>query len=206
MTEANLTLTVRAPGYVTLERKLNLKRNPMDPQDTRYYGSINLLLNATGPYRIGREVTDKADKLLNFTGKGEVLVITTAGLVNYSNMTTKDVIEGIINRAGGPISYGRANLLKLRRTTTDPLCTAFMVKKGDDLLMAFYRNTSLIYLGTVSQNMTAAQWKNFTSKLGDDAFPFASLANAWAVEAPADLLKKPHSMDTCASVPLVDMP
>ncbi|BAZ99348.1 MAG: hypothetical protein Kow0021_04140 [Methanothermobacter thermautotrophicus] len=28
---ANLTLTVRAPGYVTVERRLNLTPNPMDP-------------------------------------------------------------------------------------------------------------------------------------------------------------------------------
>ncbi|MGB4611301.1 MAG: FmdE family protein [Methanothermobacter thermautotrophicus] len=105
-------------------------------------------------------------------------------------MTTEDVLEGILNRGGGLISYGRANLLTLRRTATDPLCTAFIVRKGNDLLMAFYRNTTLVYLGTVSQNMSSAQWNNLTSKLGDDAFPFASLANAWAAGAPADLLKQ----------------
>ncbi|WBF05871.1 hypothetical protein ISG35_06415 [Methanothermobacter thermautotrophicus] len=187
---ANLTLTVRAPGYVTVERRLNLTPNPMDPRHTGYYASINLVLNATEPYRIGRELTEKADKLLNFTGKGEVLVITTAGLVKYHNMTTEDVLEGILNRGGGLISYGRANLLTVRKTATDPLCTAFIVRKGNDLLMAFYRNTTLVYLGTVSQNMSSAQWNNLTSKLGDDAFPFASLANAWAAGAPADLLKQ----------------
>ncbi len=187
---ANLTLTVKAPGYVTAERRLSLTLNPMDPGDTRYYASINLVLNASEAYRIGRDVTENADKILNFTGRGDVLVITTAGLVKYGNMTTEDVIEGILNRGNGVISYGRGNILTLRRTANDPLYTAFIVKNGNDLLMAFYRNKTLVYLGTVSQNMTSAQWNNLTSKLGDDAFPFASLANAWAVGAPADLLKQ----------------
>ncbi|MGB9837441.1 FmdE family protein [Methanothermobacter sp.] len=190
ISSANLTLTVRAPGYITAERRLNLTLNPNDPRDTRYYASLNLVLNATEAYRLGRDVTERADRILNFTGGGEVLVITTAGLVKYRNMTTEDVIEGILNRAGGVISYGKANILTLRRTAVDPLCTAFIIKKGNDLLMAFYRNNTLVYLGTISQNMTIAQWNNLTSRLGEDAFPFASLANAWAVGAPADLLKQ----------------
>ena len=68
-------------------------------------------MNATDAYKRGREITKKADQLLNFTKTGEVLVITTAGSAYYKNQTTEDVLEGILNQGRGIISYGKGNLL-----------------------------------------------------------------------------------------------
>ncbi|HIH61855.1 MAG TPA: hypothetical protein HA298_04115 [Methanobacteriales archaeon] len=41
--------------------------------------------------------------------------------------------------------------------------------------------------------MTETQWDNLGGKLGDDAFSIASLANAWAIRVPIDLLKQAAS-------------
>jgi|GEM_PF-3634103 len=41
--------------------------------------------------------------------------------------------------------------------------------------------------------MTETQWDNLAGKLGDYAFSIASLANAWAIRVPIDLLKQAAS-------------
>jgi formylmethanofuran dehydrogenase subunit E-like metal-binding protein len=47
-----------------------------------------------------------------------------------------------------------------------------------------------IYTGTVSQNMTLTQYQALQKKLGNDTFPIASLANAWAIGLSADILRE----------------
>ncbi|MGB4362570.1 MAG: FmdE family protein [Methanothermobacter tenebrarum] len=185
--ETGYNLTIKAPGYQTTTTQFT----PTQHQQ-KYYAHLQIQLNATQTYKIGREVTKKADQILNFTKTRQVLVITTAGSVYYENSTTEDVLEGILNQANGIISYGKGNLLLLRKTRIDPLDFAFITKKGNDLILAYFKNASLTptYIGTVSQNMTKTQWNNLTQKLGDDAFPIASLANAWALGLPADILRE----------------
>ncbi|AAB84563.1 unknown [Methanothermobacter thermautotrophicus str. Delta H] len=149
-------------------------------------------MNATEAYKLGRETTKKADQILNFTRTGEVLVITTAGTAYYKNQTTEDALEGILNQARGIVSYGKGNLLMLRKTRLDPLDFAFIVRKGNDLILAYFKNASMtpIYIGTVSQNMTLTQYQALQKKLGNDTFPIASLANAWAIGLSADILRE----------------
>ena len=183
-------ITIAAPGYRTKTEEFALTKNPTDPNDPKYYAHLEILMQATEAYKIGREVTKKADQILKFTKTGQVLVITTAGIVKYKNNTSEDAIEGILNEARGIVTYGKGNLITLKKTAVDPLVFAFIIKKGDDLLLAYYINETLVYHGTISQNMTKAQWNNLQQKLGDYAFPIASLANAWAIGAPIDLLKE----------------
>jgi len=185
-------ITIAAPGYRTKTEEFALTKNPTDPNDPKYYAHLEILMQATEAYKIGREVTKKADQILKFTKTGQVLVITTAGSAYYKNTTTEDVLEGILNQANGIISFGKGNLLLLRKTRPDPLDFAFITKKGNDLILAYFKNASLtpVYIGTVSQNMTQAQWNNLRQKLGDDAFPIASLANAWALGLSADILRE----------------
>ncbi|MGB9908135.1 MAG: FmdE family protein, partial [Methanothermobacter tenebrarum] len=151
-----------------------------------------ITLQATEAYKTGREITQKADQILNFTKTGQILVITTAGSAYYKNNTSEDVLEGILNQANGTISFGKGNLLLLRKTRLDTLDFAFITKKGNDLILAYFKNASLTptYIGTISQNMTQTQWNNLTQKLGNDTFPIASLANAWALGLPADILRE----------------
>ncbi len=180
-------IKITAPGYKTLTHEFTL-----NDYGSYYAQHLSLTMEATEAYKIGREITKKADQILNFTKTGEVLVITTAGSAYYKNSTTEDVLEGILNQARGIISYGKGNLLLLRKTRLDPLDFAFIVKKGNDLILAYFKNANQtpIYIGTVSQNMTKEQYQKLQEKLGDDAFPIASLANAWALGLSADILRE----------------
>ena len=190
--ETKFNITIKAPGYQTKTQELTLTKNPTNPEDPKYYAHLQITLQATEAYKIGREITQKADQILNFTKTGQILVITTAGSAYYKNNTSEDVLEGILNQANGTISFGKGNLLLLRKTRLDTLDFAFITKKGNDLILAYFKNASLTptYIGTISQNMTRAQWNNLTQKLGNDTFPIASLANAWALGLPADILRE----------------
>ncbi|MCQ8905334.1 MAG: FmdE family protein, partial [Methanothermobacter sp.] len=74
----------------------------------------------------------------------------------------------------------------------DPLDFAFIVRKGNDLILAYFKNASMtpIYIGTVSQNMTLTQYQALQKKLGNGTFPIASLANAWAIGLSPDILRE----------------
>lgn len=181
------TIKVRAPGYRELSHTFQLT-----DYGTKYAAYLSLRMNATDAYRLGREITRKADKILNLTKTGDVLVITTAGTAYYRNQTSEDVLEGILNQARGRVSYGKGNLLMLRKTRLDPLDFAFIVRKGNDLIVAYFKNASMtpLYVGTVSQNMTLTQYQALQKKLGSDTFPIASLANAWAIGLSPDILRE----------------
>ncbi|MCK9152590.1 FmdE family protein, partial [Methanobacterium alcaliphilum] len=149
-------------------------------------------MNATAAYKLGREVTKKANQLLNFTNADSVLCITTAGLTYWDGSTTEDCLEGILNEAKGLITYGQGNLLTLQRTRVDPVDFGFIINKNGALTIAYFVNGSLTptYVGTISENMTSAQWNVLKTKLGNDAFPYASLANAWAIGLSSDILRQ----------------
>lgn len=185
-------VTVSAPGYKALEQEVQVSRDPTNPADPIYYGNAVFNLEATPGYRLGREITRKADELLNFAAADGVLCITTAGSVHYQGNTSEDVLEGILNEAHGIITFGQGNLLMLRKTRVDPIDFAFVVKKGTDLRLAYFKNGSLspVYVGTISQNMSSSEWATVSNKLGSDAFPIASLANAWAIGLSSDILRE----------------
>ncbi|WP_370005698.1 FmdE family protein [Methanothermobacter sp. KEPCO 2] len=193
-------IKVTAPGYRDLVHEFTLSTNPANPLDTKYYALLSLKMNATDAYKLGREITRRADQILNFS-KGNVLVITTAGIVKYRNDTTEDVIEGILNQAGGRVTYGKGNLLVIRKSPVDPLDTFFILQRGSTLVGVYFKNasTSPVVIKTVNgkpvytidllKNMTEANWNLLVSKYGNYAFPVASLSNAWMQGAPSDLLR-----------------
>ncbi len=193
-------IKVTAPGYRDILHEFTLSTNPLNPLDTRYYAKLQLQMNATDAYKLGREITKKADQILNFS-RGNILVITTAGIVKYRNDTSEDVIEGILNQAGGKVAYGKGNLLVIRKSPVDPLDTFFVIQRGAALLGVYFKNASTspvviktvngkpVYTIDLTKNMTEANWNLLVSKYGNQAFPVASLANAWAQGAPSDLLR-----------------
>jgi formylmethanofuran dehydrogenase subunit E-like metal-binding protein len=185
-------LSVSAPGYITQEQQIAVYTSS-DISDPNFYGSATFNMQATAAYKLGRDVTAKADQLLNFAGADNVLAITTAGVPKLNGSTSEDCIEGILNGSNGKISYGKGNILMLRQTATDPVDFAFITKKGNSLQAVCFRNGSStpVYVGTISENMTKVQWNNFLAKVGSaNTFSYASLANAWADGAPADLLRE----------------
>ncbi len=183
-TSKNYTVYVSAHGYVDSSQEITF-----DPTN-----SSNLVFNlkATSNYKIGYEITTDANKRLDFKAADEVLVITTAGLTRIDGTTTEDVLDGIINAADGYITYGQGNILTLSAIRTDPTDFAFVVKSGNALTMAFYKNATLnpVYVGTVdSSNMNANKWKELQKLLGsEDAYSYVSLANAWAAGLSSDVL------------------
>lgn len=185
-------VAVSAPGYKTQEQSIAVFLNPKDASDPNLYGSATFNMKATANYKLGRKVTAEANKRLNFKTADKVLCITTAGLTYLNGSTTEDCLEGILNGSGGKISYGQGNLLTLRKTRVDPVDFGFVVKKGSKLTIAYFKKGSLTptYVGTISESMTSTQWKTVVKKFGNDAFPYASLANAWAAGLSTDTLRQ----------------
>ena len=182
---------VSAPGYKNQIQQITTTLNPLKTSDTNLYGSATFNMKATANYKLGRTVTAKADQLLKFKDADKILAITTAGVPKLNGGTSEDCIEGILNYSNGKITYGKGNLLMLRQTAVDPVDFIFVVKKGSSLKAVSFRNGSSIpvYTGTISENMSHSEWNNLVTKVGgENAFSFASLANAWAAGAPADLL------------------
>ncbi|MDP2836100.1 MAG: FmdE family protein [Methanobacteriaceae archaeon] len=186
-------VTVAASGYTTQIKEIGVLFDPNNASDPNLYGSSTFNMIATANYKLGRTVTSKADQILNFSKADNVLVITTAGVPKLNGVTSEDCIEGILNAGNGKFSYGKNNVLMLRQTAMDPVDFAFITKKGTNLQVVVFRNgsTTPVYTGTISENMTRAQWNTFVQKVNsENAWSFASLANAWAAGAPADVLRE----------------
>ncbi|MBQ2832223.1 FmdE family protein [Methanobrevibacter sp.] len=148
-------------------------------------------LQGDSNYQLGYNVTMAADKKLNFKSADDVLVITTAGLTRINNVTTENVLNGILDAADGYVSLGKGNLLTLSAIRTDPTNIAFIVKNGDKLTMAFYKNgeTTPLYYGNAGPELSAKEWKKLQQLLGnDDAYSYISIANSWANGISKDIL------------------
>ncbi|WP_292796530.1 FmdE family protein [Methanobrevibacter sp.] len=177
-----LNISISAPGYIT-QYKLVDTDNKI----------ISVDLKATDSYKLGYDVTAKADSLLDFKNADEVLAITTAGVPKLNGKTSEPAIDGILNYATEYISYGRGNILMLRQTAVDPIDFCFVVKKGNALNAAIFLNgnTNEVYLGTISENMTTSQWNALYKAVGgENAFSFASLANGWYDGVTFDVLQE----------------
>ena len=161
--------------------------NDANPQ----VGSVDPDLKDDSNYKLGYNVTTAADGLLDFGSADDVLVITTAGLTRINNVTTENVLNGIIDASNGYVTYGKGNILTLSSIRTDPTNIAFIIKKGNSLTMAFYKNgaTTPLYYGTAGPEISDSQWKKLQKLLGnEDAYSYVSIANAWANGLPADVL------------------
>lgn len=188
----NFMVTVNAPGYITQTKQVGVNQAGSDPM---FYGDATFDMKATENYKLGRKVTTQAIQLLGLSGANasDVLVITTAGIPQRNGTTTEDCMEGILNGINGKVSFGQGNLLTLRKTSVDPVDFAFIRKNGNALTAVFFMNgsTNPAYQGTISQDMTAAEWNNLIAKVGgENAFTYASLANAWKAGTPSDLLRE----------------
>ena len=175
---------VRAPGYINQTQKIAV--------DEDFDGFATFNMKATKNYKLGREVTAKADKLLKFSSADDVLCITTAGLAYRNGTTTEDCLEGILNGSHGEISYGQGNLLTFQSVRTDPVDFCFIARNGSKLTAAFFKNGTLTptYSGTFS-SIDQELWDDtIVPKLGENAFGYVSLANAWKEGLSKDILRQ----------------
>ena len=177
-------ISVMASGYISNSQSIN----------GDLLNDITFNLDATDSYKLGRELVINADKELDFSNAADVLVISSAGVPKYKGQTSQDAIEAIYNYQ---FKYGRSipynNVLMLRQTATDTIDFAFIVKKGKKLMAVIYENASKTpaYIGTISEDMTKDQWNNYFKALsGENAWAFASLANAWVDGAPNIVLQE----------------
>lgn len=152
--------------------------------------SITFNLKASDAYKLGRDVTADADRLLDFKTADDILVVTTAGVTKLNGKSTEDALEAILNY-GTKIKY--SNVLMLRDTAVNPIDFAFIVKRGNELKAVIYENgsRSYSYLGTISENMTREQWNNYFKSIhGQNAWSFASLANGWVAGVSREVLQE----------------
>ncbi|WP_321423646.1 FmdE family protein [uncultured Methanobacterium sp.] len=180
---------VRAPGYIAQTQQVAVSQAGTDPE---FIGTADFDMQATDSYKIGRNVTAAADNLLHFATADDVLCITTAGLAYHNGTTTEDCLEGILNGSYGEISYGQGNLLTFQSIRTDPLDFCFVVRNGNELTAAFFKNGTLTpaYFGTFSA-IDQALWDNtIVPVFGDKAFGYVSLANAWKEGLSTDILRQ----------------
>jgi formylmethanofuran dehydrogenase subunit E-like metal-binding protein len=180
---------VRAPGYIAQTQQVEVTQAGTDPE---FIGFASFDMKATENYKLGREVTAAADNLLHFSTADDVICITTAGLAYRNGTTTEDCLEGVLNGSHGEISYGQGNLLTFQSVRTDPVDFCFVVRNGSSLTAAFFKNGTLTpaYLGTFS-DIDQALWENtITPNLGEHAFGYVSLANAWKEGLSTDILRQ----------------
>ena len=147
------------------------------PEDAVISEAVDQYLKDDLNYQMGYNVTAAADKKLNFKSADDILVITTAGLTRIDNVTTENVLNGIIDASNGCVSYGKGNILTLSAIRTDPTNIAFIVKHGDALTMAFYKNgaTTPLYYGNAGPEISAKEWKKLQNLLGKyDAYSLFS--------------------------------
>lgn len=181
---SKIDLSISAPGYVTQDAVV---------EATDISSSLSIDMQASESYILGREITARADALLDFKKADAVLAITTAGVPKLNGKTSEPAIDGILNYATGYISYGRGNILMLRQTAVDPIDFCFVVKKGNTLTAAIFLNGNKneVYCGTISENMSPAQWNTLYNAVGgENAFSFASLANGWNDGVTFDVLQE----------------
>ncbi len=160
-------------------------------------------VSATEPYAIGELVTKNAisDPDLGFSDADDVLCISNGGSAHYNNMSTEDSLQGVVDTTSSrpdkqKISVGKGNLIGI----SDPLGTlsfTFVTKKGNKLMAKEYTATNSGSAMTITSSRTvdissyisSTQWNNAKTQLGANTFQIASIANAWAAGAPADLLR-----------------
>ncbi|MFA0833312.1 MAG: FmdE family protein [Methanobacterium formicicum] len=194
-TYANVTngtlfnVIVRAPGYITQTQQVAVSQAGTDPE---FIGTADFDMQATENYKLGREVTAAADNLLDFENADDVLCITTAGLTYRNGTTTEDCLEGILNGSHGEISYGQGNLLTFNSIRTDPVDFCFIVRNGSELTAAFFKNGTLVpaYFGTFSAIDQTLWDSTIKPTLGDNAFGYVSIANAWKENLSTDILRQ----------------
>lgn len=185
---SSYNISVSAPGYITQVQiiKFNNVSSPV---------LSNLVFNmkATDNYIYGKEITKVADARLDLKNADDVLVVTTAGVPKIDGKTSEDVINGILSQTYGKVSYGLGNILMLRQTATDPIDSAFIVKKGNSLTAVIFLkgSTSASYFGTISDKMSRSEWNILVNTVGgENAFAFASLANGWVSGVSKDVLQE----------------
>ena len=178
--EGNYNITAMTKGYIT-ESKIVSSSSLSE--------LVAFDLKATEAYKLGRTVTESADKILDFENADDILVVSTAGLAKLNNETSEDALESILNY--GDIPY--SNVLMLRQSAVDPIDFAFIIKKGNQLKAVIYQNggTTPVYTGTISENMAKKEWNAYYNAVeGENAWSFASLANGWAAGVSREILQE----------------
>lgn len=194
---ATYNITALSAGYLSQSQLLNLNLDSTlnsslsDNSSSLILGTLSFDMKASETYKLGRDITAKADSLLNFASADEILAISSAGVPKYNGVTSEDAIQGILNQGRGTINYN--DVLMLRQTANDPIDFAFIIRKGNSLTSAIFLNASSSpsYLGSISENMTKSQWNDLFKAIGgENAWSFASLANGWAHGVSYDVLQE----------------
>jgi len=180
---------VKTPGYIDQTQQVEVNKPESEPD---FVGAATFNMLATENYKLGRKVTAEADKLLKFADADDVLCITTAGLAYRNGTTTEDCLEGVLNGSHGEISYGQGNLLTFQSIRTDPVDFCFIVRNSSELTAAFFKNGSLTpaYVGSFSAVDQTLWESTLVPALGDNAFGYVSIANAWKEGLSTDILRQ----------------
>ncbi|MDO5859166.1 hypothetical protein [Methanobrevibacter sp.] len=97
-------------------------------------------------YELGYDVTTAACELLDFESAEDILVITTVDSTEITDVTTENVLNGIVDASNGYVTYEKGNLVTLSSLKSDLINIAFFIKKGESLTMAFYNNGAITSL------------------------------------------------------------
>lgn len=189
-TEANkvFNVTVKAPGYKDYSDLLKTTNT-----GGKLTGEYNIKLFAENHYKLGMDIVKEADTVSGgFKNYDKVLVLTTAGFVDFKGESTNVAADAVINYFAQKypekkISLGEGNLFLLRERANGHLNFYFILQKGDKLSAISFEDgkTTPTQVGgksiaNVREDMSREEWTTLDNTLGERAFTVASIANAWA--------------------------
>lgn len=142
--------------------------------------------SATPLEDITHHISNDAETSLNISNADDMILITNAGSARYSNTTTEDAIQTVMETV--PIKYSK--IFQMNQPDHDPTFT-FAVKNSKGYYARKYTvlqsgevlKTPVVYIGL---DMTENQFQQAKANLGYDVL---SLLSAWNAGAPSDLLK-----------------
>lgn len=111
-------------------------------------------------YKLGFDVTTLVYELFNLESAEDILVITAADPVEIDDVTTENVLNGIMDASNGYVTYDKGNLITLSSLKSDLISIAFFIKKEESLTMAFYNNGAITSLcsGDESSEKSVNLW------------------------------------------------
>lgn len=142
---------------------------------------------ATDVTKITEQISEDARTALNISSADDVLLLTTAGSAKYSNRTTENTLQTVMDSIP-QVKYSK--ILQLNRPDDNPTFifavrtgSRYHAKKYTLLQSGTISATDTIYIGP---DMTEVQFRRAVSQVGYDTL---TILGAWTCGAPYDLLK-----------------
>jgi len=123
-------------------------------------------------------------------GDATLCAITDATYVRVNGKTSEAYVDVIQEETG--CSVGKGNLLFFHRATGHPLKIALFCKDTQECFVISYNGQQVQtqrYDLALDATSEPGFWKKVGGPLAPDAFTVATIAHAWALDAPQDLLK-----------------